>query len=132
MKYEEAEDLQEIADEVSRMLFPHIIAERVKCFRSYGSSAKGTIARCHALGKLMQKAIGVKAYYALEFIHEKFDKLSKEDQVKTIIHELMHIPKTFGGGFKHHDWVTEKNVNLHYKTYVAKKDGIEKRKNWLG
>jgi predicted metallopeptidase len=133
MKYEEAEDLQEIAEEVSRMLFPHVVIERVKCFRSYGSSSRGTIARCHALGKLMQQAIGVKAYYALEFIHERFDKLSKEEQIKTIIHELMHIPKTFGGGFKHHDWVTEKNVNLHYKTYIAKKDENEKRKNkWFG
>ncbi len=132
MKYEEAEDLQEIADEVSRMLFPHVVIERVKCFRSYGSSAKGTIARCHALGKLMQKAIGVKAYYALEFICPRFDKQSKEDQVKTIIHELMHVPKTFGGGFKHHNWVTEKNVNLHYKTYVAKKDDREKIKSWFG
>ena len=131
MKYEPAEDLQRISDEVSIMLFPHIVLERVKCFRSYGSSAKGTIARCHTIGKLMQKAIGVKAYYTLEFIHEKFDRLSKEDQVKTIIHELMHIPKTFGGGFKHHDWVTEENVNLHYKTYIAKKEGVERKSSWF-
>jgi predicted metallopeptidase len=133
MKYVYDEELQEIAEEVSRMLFPHIVVERVKCFRSYGSSARGTIARCHALGKLMQQAIGVKAYYALEFLEPKFSKQSKEDQIKTIIHELMHIPKSFGGGFKHHDWVTDKNVNLHYKTYMAKKDENEKRKNkWFG
>jgi predicted metallopeptidase len=134
MKYEYAPDIQKIAEEISLMLFPHIKMERVKCFRSYGSSARGTIARCHALGKLMQKTIGVKAYYALEFISERFDKLSEEDKIKTIIHELMHIPNTFGGGFKHHNWVTEKNVNLHYKTYKAKKGEVEqfeKRKNWF-
>ena len=92
----------------------------------------------------MQKAIGVKAYYALEFISERFDGLPEEEKIKVIIHELMHIPNTFGGGFKHHDWVTEKNVNMMYKTYKAKKqeterfekknevEKIEKRKNWFG
>jgi predicted metallopeptidase len=131
MKYEEAPDLQKIAEEISRLLFPHVVMERVKCYRSYGSSTKGTIARCHALGKVMQKAIGVEAYYALEFLSARFDKLSKEDQIKTIIHELMHIPQTFGGGFRHHDFVCEKNVNLYYKTYMAKREQNEKNKNWF-
>jgi len=133
MKYEEAPDLQIIAEDISKVLFPHIKMERVKCYRSYGSSTRGTIARCHALGKLMQKAIGVEAHYALEFLSARFDKLSKEDQIKTIIHELMHIPQTFGGGFRHHDYVTEKNVNLMYKTYLAKKGEKETygRKSWF-
>ena len=131
MKYEYAPDLQKIAEDISRTLFPHIKMERVKCFRSYGSSTRGTIARCHALGKLMQKAIGVPAYYALEFLCPRFDRLSKEEQTKTIIHELMHIPQTFGGGFRHHDHVTEKNVNLYYKTYLAKKERSERNRIWF-
>ncbi len=126
LRYEYAEDLQKIAEEISGLLFPHIKIERVKCFRSYGSSSKGTIARCHALGKLMQKTIGIKAYYALEFIAERFNKLSEEEKIKAIIHELMHIPNTFGGGFKHHNWVTEKNVELMYRTYQNKKQEKEK------
>src|SRR5512133_1734197 len=121
MKYEYAEDLQKIAEEISTLLFPHIQMERVKCFRSFGSSTRGTIASCHALGKLMQKTIGVKAYYSLEFITEKFERLPEEEKIKVIIHELMHIPNTFGGGFRHHNWVTDKNVNIHYKTYKEKK-----------
>ena len=123
MKYEFAEDLQLKAQEISRMLFPHVQLENVRCFRSFGSSSRWTIARCHALGKLMQKAIGIKAVYALEFLSERFDKLSEEEQLKTIIHELMHIPKTFGGGFKHHNFVTERNVNKMYKEYKRRKDG---------
>ena len=119
MKYEFAPDIQIIAEKVCQALFPHVKIERIKCFRSYGTSTKGTIARCHALGKLMQAAIGIRAIYALEFLTERFEKLSKEEQLKVIIHELMHIPKTFGGGFKHHNYVTEKNVNLMYKTYKA-------------
>ena len=133
MKYEYAEDLQRIAEDISAVLFPHIKMERVRCFRSYGSSTKRTIARCHALGKLMQKAIGIEAYYALEFLSSRFDRLSKEDQIKTILHELMHIPQTFGGGFRHHDHVTEKNVNLYYKTYLSKKEQVQKfeKKSWF-
>ena len=123
MKYEFAQDLQRIAEEISAMLFPHIRMNRVMCFRSYGTSSRRTIARCHALGKLMQKAMGTEAFYALEFLSERFDKLDREDQLKTIIHELMHIPKTFGGGFKHHNWVTERNVNKCYKEYNRRKNG---------
>lgn len=130
IKYEYAPDLQAIAEDVSKILFPFIDMSRVKCFRSYGSSARGTIARCHTIGKLMQMAIGTKAHYAIECLSKKFDKLPKEEQVKTIIHELMHIPKAFGGGFRHHDHVTEKNVNLMYKTYIAKKEAREKLNFW--
>ncbi len=70
----------------------------------------------------MQKAIGVSAFYALEFLSERFDKLDEEEKTKTIIHELMHIPKTFGGGFKHHDFVCEKNVDRFYKEYKQRKE----------
>lgn len=147
MKYEFAPDLQEKAEEVSRLLFPHIRIEHIKCIRSHGTTTSRTIARCHALGKVMQKAMGVKAFYALEFLSERFDKLSEEEKMKTIIHELMHIPMTFGGGFKHHDHVTERNVELHFKTYIAKrenqrfllnrpslavtKEDIKKNANWF-
>ncbi len=126
MKYEFAEDIQKIAEDVSKRLFSHVKVDRIKCFRSFGTSSRYTIARCHALEKLMQKALGVKAVYALEFLSERFDKLSKEEQLKVIIHELMHIPHTFGGGFKHHNWVTEKNVNYHFESY---KKIIENEKN---
>ena len=129
MKYQFAPDLQEIAEEISRLLFPHIKIENVKCLRSQGTSSRRTIARCHALGKLMQKAMNTNAFYALEFLTERFDKLSQEDQLKTIIHELMHIPKTFGGGFQNHNRVTDKNVNMMFQTYVALKREDEKKKN---
>jgi predicted metallopeptidase len=65
----------------------------------------------------MQLAMEVKACYAIEFL-ERFESLTKADQDMTIIHELMHIPKTFGGGFRHHDFVCHKNVEKLYKTYL--------------
>ena len=128
MRYEFAPDIQRQAVDIAEALFPYIKMDKVKCFRSYGTSSRGTIARCHALGKLMQKAMGVQAFYALEFLVERFEKMSEEDKLKVIIHELMHIPFTFGGGFKHHNFVTERNVNKFYKKYKDKKD---EKKNWF-
>ena len=100
MRYELAPDIQIIAEEISKLLFPHVKLDRIQCFRSKGTSSRGTIARCHTIGKLMQKAMNVQAFYALEFISERFDRLDKEEQIKVIIHELMHIPATFGGGIQ--------------------------------
>jgi len=102
IKYELAEDLQEQVNDIAKLLFPHVKLDSVVCLRSYGSSSRGTIARCHALGKAMQLALGRKGFYAIEVISRRFDKMSEVDKVKTLIHELMHIPKTFGGGFIHH------------------------------
>jgi len=124
MRYEEAPDVQQIAEEISNLLFPHVKLERVKCFRSYGTSSRGTIARCHTIGKLMQKAMNTNAFYVLEFISERFDKLKEEDKIKVIIHELMHIPATFGGGFRHHDHVCDRNIEKNYRAYKLKKDGF--------
>ncbi len=130
MKYEFAPDLQVKAAEIASILFPHVKMDYVKCLRSYGTSSRGTIARCHALGKLMQKAMGLRAFYALEFLSERFDRMPIEEQEKVIVHELMHIPKTFGGGFKHHDVVTNRNVDKLYNYYRHVKDG-KKGKSWF-
>lgn len=131
MRYEYAPDLQAIAEDVCNELFPHVKLHRMKCFRSYGSSSRYTIARCHAMGKLMQQALGCDAFYPIEFLHEQFDKLSEEEQLKTIIHELMHIPKTFGGGFRQHDYVNDKNVNKMHKEYLRRKRARQKT-DWFG
>lgn len=118
MKYELAPELKWKAKEViDKLDLNHIRVDDIECIRSFGSTSNA-IARCHALGKVMQKALDRKAFYVLEFIHEKFDRQSDEEKIKTIIHELMHIPKAFGGGFKFHDYVCEKNVNLLYRKFM--------------
>ncbi|MBS3066942.1 metallopeptidase [Candidatus Pacearchaeota archaeon] len=123
IKYEFDQGLQNEVEDISKNLFPHVKLDRIKCFRSYGSSSRNTIARCHALGKLLQMAIGVKGWYAIEFLHENFEKLSQEEKTKVMIHELMHIPKTFGGGFRHHDYVCDKNIDIFHKQYKNIKQG---------
>ncbi len=126
MKYQDAPDLKKRAEEIAKILSMHYIdLNRIECMRSFGSSSRRAIARCHALGKLMQKAMKTKAFYAIEFL-ERFDKMNKVEQDKVIIHELMHIPKSFGGGFRQHDYVCERNIDIMYEKFADyKKDAIQ-------
>jgi len=120
MKYTFALDLQARMIAIVKALnMEHIDIARVKCFRSSGSSTKRTLARCHTVGKLMQKAMDMPAHYAIEFL-ERFESMSRAEQDKVIIHELMHIPKTFGGGFRQHDYVCEENVARLHAQFVAR------------
>lgn len=124
MRYEDAPDLRARMQEIVQVLgMKHIDLERVECMRGLNSRSRGTIARCHALGKLMQNAMKTKAFYAIEFL-ERFDKMSRAEQDKVIIHELMHIPKSFGGGFRHHDFVCERNVEILYEKFESLKSGV--------
>ena len=125
IKYQIAEDLQQAMNEIAGMLFPHVRVDDVICLRSHGSSSRGTIARCHALGKAMQLALNRKGFYVIEVISERFDKMSEDERTKVLIHELMHVPKTFGGGFIHHNMVNEKTVERMYQHYV----NLRERKN---
>ncbi len=118
IRYEIAPDIQaRFADVVRTLNLDHIDLDKVVCVRSYGSSARRIIARCHGMSKVLQIAMQIKAFYVLEFISERFDKLDDKEQEETIIHELMHIPKNFGGGFRHHDHVSEENVRLLHTRY---------------
>ena len=123
ISYEKADDIQTRMNEISKLLFPHVKISDVVCLRSFGSSSRGTIARCHALGKAMQLALGRKGFYVIEVISKRFDKMSLEEQDKVLIHELMHIPKSFGGGFIHHNVVCESNVNKMHQHYIRLKRG---------
>jgi len=117
MKYEKATDMEERVKEViSKLRMDHVEWENISCIRSFGSTSNA-IARCHALGKVMQLALERRAFYVLEFVSEKFDSLPEDEKTRVIIHELMHIPKSFGGGFRHHDFVNRKNVETLYREF---------------
>ena len=132
IKYESAPDilarLYDIAKKVG-MGMEHVQFSGVYAVRSRGSASRGTIARCHAMGKAMQIALNRKGYYLIEVISKRFDKMSEEDKTKVIIHELMHIPKTFGGGFIHHNVVHEGNVKNVYEHFCKLKE--DKNKKWF-
>jgi len=111
--------VQEILD---TLRFDHVDPERLHCVRSRGSKAKNTIARIHGLGRIWQETLGMEPTYILEVIHEQFDYYPREAQDRTLIHELMHIPQGFRGGFRHHgDHVTPENVETGYRRYLRRR-----------
>jgi predicted metallopeptidase len=118
--YELAEDIGAELKEIIRKLdMTHIDESRVVCIRSRGSASRRTLARCHGLPRIMQLALDLKPHYVIEIISEQFDKLGKADQTKVLIHELMHIPHAFGGGFRsHRPYVTKKKVEKMYQQFL--------------
>ena len=119
MKYFPAFDLEIKTRDIIRTLkMQHVKEDRIACFRSKGTSARGIIARCHGLSKIQQLALKTEPFYAIEFITENFEKMPEDEKIKTIIHELMHIPNNFGGGFRHHDFVNRRSVDRLYKLFL--------------
>ena len=101
--------------------FDHVKPESIYTVRSRGSKARSTIARIHGLGRIWQMAMDLEPTYIIEVIAERYNYLTPEDRDRTIIHELMHIPQSFKGGFRHHkNFVTEKNVEVWYQRFKQK------------
>jgi predicted metallopeptidase len=116
IQYEPAPDIKALVDDIKKTIsFNHIILDRVVCVRSKGSKSKRIIARIHGLPRIWQESLGMHPYYIIEVISENYDCQDLEDREKTIIHELLHIPKGFKGGFRHHKgWINKKKIdNLH-------------------
>ncbi|MFH0749197.1 MAG: putative metallopeptidase [Candidatus Bathyarchaeota archaeon] len=123
IKYFEAPDVKEIAEEIVDILeLQHIEFKHVYFYRSVGSKSKWTIARIYGLGKIWQKTLKISPSYIIEVISERYDKLDNELQLKTVIHELLHIPKGFSGGFRSHKgYVTKKTIERLYLEMKEKK-----------
>lgn len=102
MDWQLAPELQQrVRKLVNTLQFSHIDPKRIIVFRSYGSKSRAR-ARIWSLPRIWQKALKVKPHYCLEVLSEKFDYLNKENQDKVLIHELLHIPKTFSGSLLSH------------------------------
>jgi predicted metallopeptidase len=123
INYELAKDITERIEEIIHKLgMSYLDESRIMCIRSKGSKGKRVIARCHGLSRIMQLALSQKPHYAIEVISEKFDKLGKDEQTKVLIHELMHIPHSFGGGFRHHKpYVTRRKIERIFEKFIQAK-----------
>ena len=117
IKYLPAPEIKQQVDAIASDLdFYHIVPQFVFCVRSKGSKARRTIARIHGLGKIWQEVLNIPTAYTIEVISEIYDKMSAEEKEKTLIHELLHIPGGFSGGFRpHKGYVERKTVEMLYK-----------------
>ena len=122
IRYLEAPDVKKMVDEIiMRLDMSHVVPHHVHCFRSKGSKSKRIIARIHGLGKIWQIALGQSPAYVIEVISEHYERLSQEDKEKTLIHELMHIPKGFKGGFRpHKGYIGKRKVEKLHREYTKR------------
>jgi predicted metallopeptidase len=116
IEYSDAPDVKRLADEIADSLdFFHVVPQFVLCVRSRGSTSKRTIARIHGFGRIWQETLNLPPSYVIEVISERYDRMTEEEKEKTIIHELLHIPKGFTGGFRPHRGYIDHEIveNLH-------------------
>lgn len=126
---EVAVDVQRDLEEIVRTLpdvFPHVDTNRVVCFRSVGATAR-IYARIWSLPRIWQMALGVQAHYAIEVV-EAYDRQKLDDRLRTLIHELMHIPKTFSGNLVPHKCFGKNidcdSVEVWFELYQRRRLGI--------
>lgn len=118
IEYSQAPDVKRLADEITESLgFFHVVPQFLFCVRSRGSTSKHTIARIHGMGRIWQETLNLPPSYVIEVISERYDSLPRDEKEKTIIHELLHIPKGFAGGFRpHKGYIDHRTVDyLHRK-----------------
>ncbi len=97
--YKEAPELKERAIVIARKLnLNHIDFDRIHFYR-YTCNTK-TVAKISGFFKTLQLPYPhINPFYVITFNDHNFERESEREQNQTILHELLHIPKTFSGEF---------------------------------
>ncbi|MDQ7819134.1 MAG: putative metallopeptidase [Armatimonadota bacterium] len=107
---------------VAALRLDYIDPARVRCVRVTGSRANA-LARIWGLPPVFQRALRLPAHYVIEFMVPAFDRLRREEQDRVIIHELLHIPRTFSGGIRPESSpplrISRRTVEQYYRQYLA-------------
>jgi predicted metallopeptidase len=119
MKWTFAPDIHtRISHLVNSLDLRYIDPEKIITFRSRGSVSRAR-ARIWSLPTIWQQALNIGPHYCIEVISEKFDTLSSDDQERVLIHELLHIPKTFSGSLvPHRHHASGRKTYRHYHEHV--------------
>lgn len=106
---------------VKKLKFNHIKIKNIHCIKSFDAKTRA-IARIWGMSRLFKEVAGLEPHYIIEVNARRFDKLSEREKIKTLIHELMHIPKTFSGALlshrgPHHQ-INDKEVEKILKNFL--------------
>lgn len=124
VRYLRAPDMERIVRKIVESLpMHHVDPSRIRCVRSFHSKSQKTHARIHTASKAFFTGIGTSPTYVIEFVSNNFDKLSEAEKIKVILHELLHIPKSFGGGIVSHNKINfDEECERLYKFLINKID----------
>lgn len=86
---------------VKQLDFKHIKVNNIHCIRSFDAKTRA-YARIWGMSRLFKDVAGLTPHYIIEVNARRFDNLPEREKIKTLIHELMHIPKTFSGALLSH------------------------------
>ncbi len=107
---------------IGALRFTHVDPSRIFCVRGYGSTSEAW-ARIWGLPTLWQQVLGIRAAYVVEIIEPVFSGLPADEQDRILIHELLHIPRTFSGAIRPHRSPTfrinRRTVEHYYQRYLA-------------
>jgi predicted metallopeptidase len=125
--YEKAPDVEKVAALVIRALsLDYVDMSRLHFYRSKGSKARRVQARIHGMGRIWFDALKMQPHYIIEVISEEYDRLDQTEREKVVIHELMHIPSKFSGGFvPHKGKINRRSVEKMHKEFVERKNSLD-------
>jgi len=123
MQWHSAPDVQARLRSIARALgLAYVDPTRIRCVRVEGSRANA-LARIWGLPPVFQDALRLAPHYVIEFMVPAFDRLPREEQDRVIIHELLHIPRTFSGGIRPERSrsmaINQRTVERYYRQYLA-------------
>ncbi|MFH1827309.1 MAG: putative metallopeptidase [bacterium] len=102
MKYKIAKDIsRQIKILIRSLSLKYIKTKNVHCIRSFDAKTRA-YARIWGMAKIFSEVAGLEPHYIIEVNSNRFDKLPEREKMKTLIHELLHIPKTFSGALLSH------------------------------
>ena len=112
-----------VEQRVNALKWSYIKPDKIICFESRGTKSNSVQARCWSLPRIWQQALNIEAHYVIEVVGERFDEFDNETRDKILIHELLHIPKTFSGALRpHKGYISGPVINKHYKALVSKEE----------
>lgn len=99
VEYKEDPELKLKAMEIAKNLnLDHIDFDRIHFYRYYCNTR--TIAKISGFFKTLQLAYPhIRPFYVITVNDYNFEKISEREKNQSILHELLHIPKTFSGEF---------------------------------
>jgi predicted metallopeptidase len=100
--WEKALDVKKDISKILKTIdLPYVDADRIFCYRTQGSKSR-SYARIWSFPRIFQDALDLQPAYVIEVLSRYYDKLSDEEKIKVLIHELLHIPRNFSGALVPH------------------------------